>query len=67
MLEYHRNHYSKNRDRILAKRAARRAAKVQSAVNNGNCTTSFFNRNSQSSSTDRRGSSIDRTFNFNRR
>jgi hypothetical protein len=30
MLEYHRNHYRKNRKRILAKRAARRAAKVQS-------------------------------------
>jgi hypothetical protein len=30
LLEYHRNHYRKNRKRILAKRAARRAAKVQS-------------------------------------
>jgi hypothetical protein len=41
MLEYHRNHYRKNRKRILAKRVARSAAKVQSAVNNGDGTTSL--------------------------
>jgi hypothetical protein len=45
MLEYHRNHYRKNRKRILAKRAARRAVEVQSAVNNGDGMTSFFGRN----------------------
>ena len=45
LLEYHRNHYRKNHKRILAKRAARRDAKVQSAVNNGDGTTSFFGRN----------------------
>jgi hypothetical protein len=44
MLEYHRNHYRKHRKRILAKRAARRTAKVQSAINNGDGTTSFYGR-----------------------
>jgi len=60
MLEYHRNHYRKNRERILAKRAARRAS-----VNNGNGTTSSFNRNGQFCGS--AGSSIDRAFNFNPR
>ena len=64
MLEYHRNHYRKNRERILAKRAARRAAKVQSAVNNGDSTTSFFGRDGHF--TGSAGSSIDRAFNFGR-
>jgi hypothetical protein len=35
------------------------------SVNNGNGTTSFFNRNGQFSGS--AGSSIDRAFNFNRR
>ena len=60
MARYHHNHYRKNRERILAKRAARRAA-----VNNGNGTTSFFNRNGQLLGS--AGSSIDRAFNFNKR
>ena len=59
MLEYHRNHYRKNRERILAKRAARRAARVQAAVNNGD-----FGRDGHF--TGSAGSSIDRAFNFGR-
>jgi hypothetical protein len=64
LLEYHRNHYRKNRKRILAKRAARHDAKVQSAVNNGDGTTSFFGRNGNF--TGSAGSSSDRAFNFGR-
>ena len=60
LLEYHRNHYRKNRNRILAKRAARRDA----TLNNGDGTTSFYGRNGNF--TGSAGSSIDRAFNFGR-
>src|SRR5262249_23225794 len=64
MVEDHRNRYRQNRERILAKRPARRTAKVQSAINNGDGTTSFYGRDGNF--TGSAGSSIDRAFNFGR-